>query len=164
MGSPAVPLCRTVEIALDGLAATEALAARIALRARAGDTIALEGPLGVGKTAFARGFIAALARAEGLPEEEVPSPSFTLVQTYESAKFMVHHFDLYRVADPREALELGLEDSLADGVALIEWPDRLGTLLPEDRLHVTLSMGEAPDARHARIEPHGSWRERCPAA
>jgi tRNA threonylcarbamoyladenosine biosynthesis protein TsaE len=158
---PAAPLCRAVEVALDGLAATESLAARIALLARVGDTIALEGPLGAGKTAFARGFIAALAQAEGRAEEEVPSPTFTLVQTYEFARFTVSHFDLYRIADAREARELGLDDALAEGVALIEWPDRLGALLPEDRLHVTLSMGEAPEARRARIEPRGSWRERA---
>jgi tRNA threonylcarbamoyladenosine biosynthesis protein TsaE len=147
-------------IELRGLAATQALAARVAALAKRGDTIALEGPLGAGKTSFARFFIAALAQAEGRAIEEVPSPTFTLVQTYEFARFTVHHFDLYRIADAREALELGLEDALADGVCLIEWPEKLGPYLPADRLHVALALTAAPDVRMAEIEAFGSWRER----
>lgn len=148
------------EIVLDGLAATEDLAARIAALARPGDVIALEGPLGAGKTAFARGFIRACARAEGRAPEEVPSPTFTLVQDYEFARFTVHHFDLYRIANAREARELGLEDAREDGVVLIEWPERLGVELPIDRLHIGLAPGPAPDVRMARIEALGSWQDR----
>jgi tRNA threonylcarbamoyladenosine biosynthesis protein TsaE len=147
---------------LRGIAATEALAARIAALARTRDVIALEGPLGAGKTAFARFFIAALARAEGRAVEEVPSPTFTLVQTYMFARFTVFHFDLYRISDPRETLELGLEDALVDGVTLIEWPEKLGALLPDDRLHIALSLTAAPDVRMARIEARGSWQGRWP--
>jgi tRNA threonylcarbamoyladenosine biosynthesis protein TsaE len=147
------------ELVLEGLAATETLAARIAALVRPGDVIALQGPLGAGKTAFARGFIAALARAEGRPAEDVPSPTFTLVQTYEFARFAVHHFDLYRIDDPRETRELGLEDA-RDGVVLIEWPEKLGADLPLDRLHITLAPGPAPDVRMARIEAFGSWQGR----
>jgi tRNA threonylcarbamoyladenosine biosynthesis protein TsaE len=147
------------ELILESLAATETLAGRIAALARPGDVIALQGPLGAGKTAFARGFIAALARAEGRPAEEVPSPTFTLVQTYEFARVTVHHFDLYRIEDPRETRELGLEDA-RDGVVLIEWPEKLGADLPRDRLHITLAPGPAPDVRMARIEAFGSWRGR----
>ena len=147
-------------IRLAGLTATEALAARIAVLVQPSDVIALEGPLGAGKTAFARGFIAALAAAEGRPAEEVPSPTFTLVQSYEFKRFTVHHFDLYRLSDTREARELGLEDARADGVVLVEWPDRLGVELPPDRLHITLAPGPGPDVRMARIEAFGSWRER----
>jgi tRNA threonylcarbamoyladenosine biosynthesis protein TsaE len=148
---------RVSEIRLADLAATERLAARIAVHARPGDVIALQGPLGAGKTAFARGFIAALARAEGRPPEDVPSPTFTLVQAYEFARFAVHHFDLYRLEDAGEALELGLDDARADGVVLIEWPERLGPLLPQDRLHIALAPGPAPDVRMARIEEFGNW-------
>ena len=151
-----------IAIELDGLAATEALAARIAALAQKGDTIALQGPLGAGKTAFARFFIAALARAEGKPVEEVPSPTFTLVQSYDFARFTVHHFDLYRLADPREALELGIEDALEDGIVLIEWPEKLGTLLSADRLHIALSLTAASDVRMAYIEARGSWQRRWP--
>jgi tRNA threonylcarbamoyladenosine biosynthesis protein TsaE len=147
-------------IRLADLAATETLAARVAALARPGDVIALEGPLGAGKTAFARGFIAALSASEGRPAEEVPSPTFTLVQSYVFKRFTVHHFDLYRLSDSREARELGLEDARADGVVLVEWPDRLGAQLPSDRLHITLAPGPGPDVRMARIEAFGSWRER----
>jgi tRNA threonylcarbamoyladenosine biosynthesis protein TsaE len=148
------------EIRLADLAATERLAARIAALARPGDVIALEGPLGAGKTAFARGFIAALALAEGRVPEDVPSPTFTLVQAYEFSRFTVHHFDLYRLEEASEARELGLDDARADGVVLIEWPERLGSLLPQDRLHIALAPGPAPDVRMARIEALGSWQGR----
>jgi tRNA threonylcarbamoyladenosine biosynthesis protein TsaE len=147
-------------IELRGLDATKSFAARIAKLSRPGDTIALQGPLGAGKTAFARFFIAALAEAEGRAVEEVPSPTFTLVQTYELARFTVHHFDLYRIDDPSEALELGLDDALADGIALIEWPEKLGPYLPVDRFHIALAHTAAPDVRMAQIDALGSWRER----
>jgi tRNA threonylcarbamoyladenosine biosynthesis protein TsaE len=145
---------------LRGLAATRSLAARVAALAKAGDTIALEGPLGAGKTSFARFFIEALAKSESRAVEEVPSPTFTLVQTYDFDRFTVYHFDLYRIADPSEALELGLEDALAEGVCLIEWPEKLGPYLPVDRFHIALALTAAPDVRMARIDALGSWRER----
>jgi tRNA threonylcarbamoyladenosine biosynthesis protein TsaE len=145
---------------LRGLDATRSFAARIANLSRQGDTIALAGPLGAGKTSFARFFIAALAEAEGHAIEEVPSPTFTLVQTYELARLTVHHFDLYRIGDPSEALELGLDDALADGIALIEWPEKLGPYLPADRFHIALAHTAAPDVRMAQIDALGSWRDR----
>jgi tRNA threonylcarbamoyladenosine biosynthesis protein TsaE len=148
------------DIVLADLAATQSLAGRIAGLARPGDVVALEGPLGAGKTAFARGFIAACARAEGRTPEEVPSPTFTLVQSYPFARFTVHHFDLYRIADPHEAYELGLDDAREGGVVLIEWPERLGAQLPQDRLHIALAPGPAPDVRMAHIEAFGSWQGR----
>jgi tRNA threonylcarbamoyladenosine biosynthesis protein TsaE len=148
------------EIVLADLAATERLAARIGALARPGDVIALQGPLGAGKTAFARGFIAALARAEGRAAEDVPSPTFTLVQSYDFARFTVHHFDLYRLEDAAEAQELGLDEARDGGVVLIEWPERLGALLPQERLHIVLAPGPAPDVRMARIEAFGSWQGR----
>ena len=149
-----------MEIVLADLAATERLAARIAARAQPGDVIALQGPLGAGKTAFARGFIAALAHAEGRAPEDVPSPTFTLVQVYEFARFTVSHFDLYRLEAAEETRELGLEEARLDGVVLIEWPERLGVLLPQDRLHIALAPGPAPDVRMAHIEAFGNWQGR----
>jgi len=151
-----------VRLTLEGLAATEALARRIAACARPGDVIALWGPLGAGKTAFARAFIAACAEAEGAKPEEVPSPTFTLVQTYPFARFTVHHFDLYRVSNAVELNELGFEDALG-GVSLIEWPERGAALLPADRLDIALAPGNAPETRMAEITPHGSWRLRIRA-
>ena len=147
-------------LALPDLAATRALAARLAAIARPGDVIALAGDLGAGKTEFARAFINALARRHGLPEEEVPSPTFTLVQSYDFPGFIVWHFDLYRLERAEEAWELGIEDAFADGVSLIEWPDRLAGLLPPDALRISLLPGDSPDARRAEICADAAWAAR----
>lgn len=125
--------------------ATLALGARLAGAAVRGDIFALAGDLGAGKTTLARGFIRALTT----PEEEVPSPTFTLVQTYDTPKGMVWHFDLYRLEDPEEAWELGIEEAFADGISLVEWPERLGALLPARRRAVRLELAGA--GRRARI-------------
>lgn len=105
-------------------AATAALGGRVAELWRPGDAVLLDGPLGAGKSALAR---AALRHAAGDPALEVPSPSFTLVQTYDTPRGTVHHFDLWRLEGPGGLTELGWEDALAD-VVLVEWPDRLGAL------------------------------------
>jgi tRNA threonylcarbamoyladenosine biosynthesis protein TsaE len=149
--------------ALPDLKATEALAQRLAAAARAGDVIALSGPLGVGKTAFARFFIQALARLNGVPPPgEVPSPSFTLVQTYDLGRVAVWHVDLYRLERPGDADELGLDEARGEGVSLIEWPERLEGRLPRDRLEVALSYAgkDNPGARTVALTGHGAWRER----
>src|ERR1043165_7946856 len=114
--------------------ATASLAARLAALARPGDVIALNGELGAGKTSFARAFI----RARGA-DEDVPSPTFTLAQAYELPDATVWHFDCYRLRDPEEAWELGIEDAFREGISLIEWPERLGTLLPERHFQQILS-------------------------
>lgn len=141
-------------------AATEALAGKVAAAARRGDVIALWGDLGSGKTVFARAFINARA---GNPEE-VPSPTYTLVQTYEvpenGGTVLVYHFDLFRIEEPEEILELGLDEARSGGIALIEWPDRLGPLLPADRLDISLNPGKKPDARQAAINGFGGWVNR----
>ena len=139
-------------------AATAALGARLAASARPRDVLLLHGDLGMGKTALARGFVTALS-----PEaDEVPSPTFTLVQTYPSPAGPIWHFDLYRLKDPDEIWELGFEDALVDGVLLIEWPDRLGSLAPRDRVDLTLTPGAAADARRAELAPAGrsDWLDR----
>lgn len=143
------------EVALEGLAATGRLAARLASALRVGDVVGLQGPLGVGKTSFARALIRALGG-----DEEVPSPTFTLVQLYELPAFTLFHFDLYRLAKPEDAYELGIEEALVEGVSLIEWPERLGALLPRERLDVVLELGEMPEARRARLIGHGDWAHR----
>ncbi len=147
-------------VALPDLAATRSLAARVAAIALPGDVIALAGELGAGKTEFARAFINALAQLHGQPAEEVPSPTFTLAQSYDFPPFTVWHFDLYRIERPDEAWELGIEDAFADGVSLIEWPDRLGGLLPPDALRITLLDAETPDARRAGIVADAAWARR----
>jgi tRNA threonylcarbamoyladenosine biosynthesis protein TsaE len=129
--------------------------ATAALAARLGDVLALRGDLGTGKTAFARAFIHALGGSE-----EVPSPTFTLVQSYALKAATVWHFDLYRLQSPEEAWELGIEEAFSTGVALIEWPERLGPLLPEHRLDITLAFGERAEARHAILSPGPGWAAR----
>ncbi len=146
-----------VDLALPTPAATAALGRALARRCRPRDVLALGGSLGVGKTHLAR----ALVRALGPAEAEVPSPTFTLVQTYETTRLEVWHFDLYRLERPEDAWELGLEEALADGLVLIEWPERLGSLLPAPRLDVTLSYGEGPTARRASLAAVGeAWAGR----
>ena len=135
-------------------AATETLAARVAAAAAPGDVIALIGDLGAGKTVFARAFI----RARCSADEEVPSPTFTLLQTYESDNAVIYHFDLYRLSHADDALELGIEDAFAEGISVIEWAERLGALLPSDRLDVNLQPGKTADARRAQLIGHGYWR------
>jgi tRNA threonylcarbamoyladenosine biosynthesis protein TsaE len=136
-------------------AATAAFAARISALAAPGDIIALKGDLGSGKTTFARGFI----RARG-GLEEVPSPTFTLVQVYELGSAVVWHFDLYRVTSPEEAWELGIEDAFVEGISLIEWPEHLGPLLPWRRLEIEFLFGEQPEARRAVLDAGEGWQAR----
>lgn len=132
---------------LSDLAATRAFAARLAPALRPGDAVLLEGPLGAGKSEFAR---ALLRAATGDPALEVPSPSFTLVQHYDlpGGAGAAWHFDLYRLRGPEELAELGWEEARR-GVVLVEWPDRLGPLAPEDALRISLAPGEGEEAREA---------------
>lgn len=119
-----------------------------------GEAICLTGPLGAGKSVLARGLIRALSPLE----RDVPSPTFTLAQFYAGPRFPIAHFDLYRLASAGEAYEIGLEEALRDGAAVIEWAERLGHHPPADRLDVELiADGEA---RRARLTPHGAWRDR----
>ena len=133
---------------LPDAAATEALARRVAALARPGDVIALKGALGSGKTYFARAFIG---------EEEVPSPTFTLVQIYDRPQNRIWHFDLYRLEAPDQAIELGIEEAFASGISLIEWPERLGRLIPAERLEIALGFAAAPEARDVVIVGTGRW-------
>mgnify|MGYP002623500840 FL=1 len=144
---------------LPDLGATAALARVIAAAAQAGDVIALWGDLGAGKTTFARAFIAARSGEA----EEVPSPTFTLVQVYEQGAVPVWHFDLYRVESHEEVYELGFEEALGTAIALIEWPERLRPLLPAVRLDVRLSFAADPEARRAELVSWGDWAARLEA-
>jgi tRNA threonylcarbamoyladenosine biosynthesis protein TsaE len=135
--------------------ATAALAARIAAVARPADIIALKGDLGSGKTAFARAFIRACGS-----HDEVPSPTFTLVQVYDAGPTAIWHFDLYRIRAPEEAWELGIEDAFITGISLIEWPERLGPLLPDRRLELSFAFDDEPGARRIAIDPGREWEAR----
>lgn len=131
-----------------------ALGAELAAAARAGDVIVLSGPLGVGKTAIARGFLA----GAGHPGE-VPSPTFAIVQPYEHLDPPVWHVDLYRIDDSSEIEELGL-DAAADGVLIVEWPERAGDLWPE-ALTLTLEF-ETDGTRILTAKVPPSWEGRWP--
>ena len=137
----------TFSLPLADEAATERLGAALAARLRPRDVVALEGGLGAGKTTLAR---AILRAAAGDPELVVPSPTFTLVEIYETPGAAWWHFDLYRLEQPEQVFELGWEEARAEGVALVEWPERLGPLLPRERLTVRLAI--EGEGRRATLE------------
>ncbi len=128
-----VPDCLSLYLPDDS--ATDRLGGWLAERLGAGDCLLLEGPIGAGKSHLAR----ALIRAKLGRMEDVPSPSFTLVQTYEADGLEIWHSDLYRLSHPDEVMELGLEEAFATALTLVEWPDRLGSLAPSNAARLTLS-------------------------
>ena len=143
----------TAEIGLPGLEAVARLGAAIARRLRPGDAVLLRGDLGAGKTTLARAILLALGH-----EGETPSPTFTLLQGYDLT-FPVAHLDLYRLKRPEEIEELGLEDALAAGAALIEWPEQAEDYMPGDALSVTLGV----EPRAAALSGGGRWPGDIPA-
>ena len=150
----------SIGIDLKDAEATAALGRAVAPRLEPGEAVLLYGPLGMGKSTLARGLIRALAGED----EDVPSPTFTLVQFYETDP-PVAHFDLYRLTRPEEAFEIGLDEALDVGAALIEWPERLGDdparALGPDRLTITLE--ERGEGRHATVSGAGAWAEKINA-
>ena len=134
---------------------TARVGAQLARVAQPGDVVTLSGPLGVGKTALARGFITALGHSG-----DVPSPSFAIVQPYEELDPPVWHVDLYRIENASEIEELGL-DSAADAVLLVEWPERAGEHSWPEALGLSLEFGRNSDRiLTARVPP--SWEGRWP--
>ncbi len=150
----------STSVDLPDLAAMEALGARIAANMRAGDVIALSGPLGAGKTTLAR----AILRAAG-HRGEVPSPTFTLIETYDALDPPVAHADFYRLEDPSEASELGLEDYREGAVLIAEWPEHAGGFGHEPgclSIAVSFAGGNAQGGRKAIVECGGNWLGREP--
>lgn len=141
---------KSSEIALPDLAATKALGARIAAGLKPGAVVALWGDLGAGKTSLAREILRALGVME-----DVPSPTFTLVQPYETPRLAVAHYDLYRLKSPRELDELGFREALEDGAVLVEWPERAPDYLPDETLHLRLSIDG--DGRRVKITGPQRW-------
>ena len=136
---------------LPDLAATGAIAARLAPLLQSGDLVALQGPLGAGKTSFVRALLYALGISE-----DVPSPTFTLVQIYHTARFAVAHYDLYRLENESELDELGWDDARADGLVLAEWPERVGARMPKDSLVLHFAFDDR-NSRALTFKPHGDW-------
>ena len=144
----------TFSFSLPDEAATERLGRALARRLRPRDVVALQGGLGVGKTTLAR---AILRAAAGDPALVVPSPTFTLVEVYDTSCGTFWHFDLYRLEGPDQVFELGWEEARADGIALVEWAERLGRLLPRERLTVMLAV--EGDGRRADLQGEARFGE-----
>ena len=144
-----------LQLTLHDPAATARLGLLLSGQLQAGDVIALEGALGAGKSVLARGIIQAACPAE----DDIPSPTFTLVQTYEPDDLpLIMHFDLYRLETPEESLELGIEDAFIDAICLIEWPQRLGAFLPRGALTITLVDGSDANSRIAHLGGGARWQ------
>ena len=136
------------------------LAVALGHRLVRGDTILLEGPIGAGKTFFARALIQARLEAAGL-WEDVPSPSYTLVQTYDDDSEEIWHADLYRLSSPEDCAELGLDEAFGHAITLIEWPDRLGDLCPTDALTLSFELGKAEGHRNVAFNWSApKWNDR----
>ena len=146
----------SLTITLCDPAATTRLGFFLAETLQAGDVIALNGPLGAGKSVLARGIVQGLCPDEA----DIPSPTFTLVQTYEPVDGpSLMHFDLYRLETPEDALDLGIEDAFVEAASVIEWPERLGPWLPRGALRVTLAPDEdAPETRFVTLEGGARWQ------
>ena len=144
----------TTDLLLPDEAATMRLGAGLAGLLQVGEALCLSGPLGAGKSTLAR----ALVRALTTPDEEVPSPTFTLVQVYDGARLRLAHFDLYRLTSADEVFEIGLDEALDEGAVVIEWPERLEDHLPPDRLDIEITLAES--GRRAKLTAHGAWKGR----
>jgi tRNA threonylcarbamoyladenosine biosynthesis protein TsaE len=139
-------------VTLEDEAATAALGARIASELKVGDAVLISGELGAGKTTLVRGILRALG-----VEDHVPSPTFTLVQAYETPSLPVAHFDLYRVENEREMIELGLEESLDSGAVIVEWPERgVPERLAAGALRITLTS-TGKNSRKVQIAGPSRW-------
>ncbi|MGE3332184.1 MAG: tRNA (adenosine(37)-N6)-threonylcarbamoyltransferase complex ATPase subunit type 1 TsaE [Rhodospirillaceae bacterium] len=153
-----LPLLTEIDLPAEG--DTVRLGGALAALAQPGDVIALNGPLGAGKTTLARGFITALTTVD----EDVVSPTFTLVQVYDASSSdhgaPIWHFDLYRLNGAEDVLELGWDEALSGGISLVEWPERLGALLPRHRLDVVLSSIPGSNERRAALHGGAQWKDR----
>ena len=157
MAETSLPLEVDLSVELADEAATEMLAEDLAAILRVGDVVALVGDLGAGKSTLARALLRAIADDAEL---EVPSPTFTLVQTYD-LRLPLAHFDLYRLCGPEELDEIGFDEMLRERVVLVEWPDRAGDRLPDDALIVAIEAGDGPTARRVRLlGPAARWHDR----
>lgn len=142
----------TPPVTLESPAATAAFARRLAPTLGAGHVLLLSGEIGAGKSHFARALIGARLEAAGTPED-IPSPTYTLVQSYTAGALAIWHCDLYRLGDPEEAVELGLWEAFDTALCLVEWPERLGDAAPEAALSLAFSDGAHAEERRLRLAP-----------
>ncbi len=133
---------------------TRRLAEALLTSLKPGDCVLLKGPVGAGKSALARAVIQTQMRRDGVVED-VPSPTFTLVQTYQTSRGLFCHADLYRLSDGSELEELGFPEIFDNAISLIEWPERLGYLTPQRSLEITLSFPDSSETRQATLLPSG---------
>lgn len=148
-----------ISITLGSDTETTALGQMIAPRLVPGDVILLEGPIGAGKTHFVRSVVQARLSAVGR-NEDVPSPTFTLVQTYDAGDAELWHADLYRLSDPGEVLELGLDEAFETAICFVEWPDRLGEAAPPGAIRIALNQGRHDDERVLTVlEGQDRWQQ-----
>lgn len=141
---------------------TAALASGLGTVLRAGDTVLLHGPVGAGKSHFCRALIKSRLAALGRMED-VPSPSFTLVQTYDLGDAELWHVDLYRLGDVQDIVELGLDDAFSHAICLVEWAERLGSMAPDDALRLTIAPGAGTEERQLTLDGPEPWRARLGA-
>lgn len=148
----------TYSLPLADLDAVDRLGRAIAAEARVGDILALSGDLGAGKTTLARAVLSHLGLAE-----EAPSPTFTIVVTYDSPplRLPVWHVDLYRLDEPEETVELGLDEAFDTALSLIEWPERMGAFMPVDRLWLALAPATSGSGRTLTVDVPPAWEERA---
>lgn len=148
---------QSLSLTLTGPDDTAERARQLAGKLAPGDVILLSGDVGAGKTHFARSLIGALLEYP----EDIPSPTFTLVQTYDGRSGTIWHADLYRLTSTYEIEELGLVEAFHDAICLVEWPDRLGPLAPSDALNINLSPGPSDDSRHMSLQWNGAqWADK----
>ncbi len=145
--------CYKIEIVCPTENDTKLLAEKLANISQKTDIFALYGTLGAGKSTFSRYFIQHLSFVS-----DVPSPTFTLLQTYETPNFDIYHYDMYRLKSPDEAYELGIEDAFYDGVCLIEWPEKIAPILPKDIWKITITTRD--NIRHFSIEVSAAEKNR----
>ena len=143
-------------VALPDLAAVDALGRRIAAKLGPGDVVALSGDLGAGKTTLSRAILAALGHAG-----EVPSPTFTIIETYERTALPIIHADFYRLDDPSEVQEIGLDDYRAGAALLAEWPERAGGFSHEPQC-LSVELENGGEGRRAIVEGGSAWHGRMP--
>lgn len=150
-----------INIDTSDLKSLAGLAESIAIEVRKGDFIALIGSLGAGKTTFAREFINARALLNNSPPpSEIPSPTFSICLTYNIGDDNISHYDLYRISNPIECRELGFDEALDNGIVLVEWPNRMGSLIPSNRLEVSWQF-PSEEERLISLSGKGEWKERA---